>query len=294
MRNFVQTLKNFSVYANQDKNDTMHTDYKHSYVLPFERLDNSMEITLALQRHWHWSILLSLLYYAVIRLLANTMRNRKPFQLRTALFLWNTSLALFSLVAFIRFSEDVLYQLVHHGLVHTICYSCHPNRVAAFWAFLFLISKVVELGDTLFLVLRKKPIIFLHYYHHMAVLVCSAHVGADNAAPAMLFIPMNFFVHIFMYGYYAVTTCGVRVPRWVAMSITSMQTVQMLCGVALTAFVFKLKLHDGIRCQQSYGNLSLLVFLYFTFAILFGHLFYDHYLKETSTKYGQKEKKKEH
>lgn len=285
-------LNNFSVYANGNKSDTMHTNYMHSFVLPFEHLNNSREITLALQRHWHWSIVMSLFYYMGIRLIERAMHNRKAFDLRPALFVWNASLALFSLVAFVRFSEDVLYQLTNHGFVPTICYSCHPERVAAFWAFLFLISKVVELGDTLFLVLRKRPVIFLHYYHHMAVLVCSAHVGADNAAPAMLFIPMNFFVHIFMYSYYALTTCGVRVPRWMAMCITVMQTIQMLSGVALTAFVLKLKLADGIRCQQSYGNLSLMVFLYFTFAILFMHLFYDHYLKKNGKKMKKQQQSK--
>lgn len=31
------------------------------------------------------------------------------------------------------------------------------------WAFLFVLSKIVELGDTAFLVLRKRPIIFLHW-----------------------------------------------------------------------------------------------------------------------------------
>jgi elongation of very long chain fatty acids protein 6 len=63
----------------------------------------------------------------------------------------------------------------------------------------------------------------------------------------MLFIPMNFFVHTFMYSYYALMTMGVRVPRWCAMCITSMQTVQMLCGVALTALVLKLKIVDHIE-----------------------------------------------
>ena len=290
---FIKFVNNFDAYSN-NQSDIYHSDYVHSFALPFEQLNCSKELTLFLQRHWHWSFYLSLFYYASMRLVERAMRHRKPFDLRGPLLCWNIGLALFSLVALIRFGEDVLHQYWHHGIVLTVCQCGHPNRVVAFWALLFLISKVVEMGDTLFLALRKRPIIFLHYYHHMAVLVCSTHVGADNASPAMLFIPMNFLVHTFMYSYYALTSCGVRVPRWAAMCITSAQTVQMLCGVALTAFVLKLKMVDGIRCQVSYGNLALIVCLYITFAFLFSHLFYDHYLGKNAKKsgHGKQEVKK--
>lgn len=45
--------------------------------------------------------------------------------------------------------------------------------MAGFWATMFVLSKVPELGDTIFIVLRKQPLIFLHWYHHATVLVYS-------------------------------------------------------------------------------------------------------------------------
>jgi hypothetical protein len=34
------------------------------------------------------------------------------------------------------------------------------------WMALFCLSKIPELMDTVFLVIRKRPVIFLHWWHH--------------------------------------------------------------------------------------------------------------------------------
>ena len=39
------------------------------------------------------------------------------------------------------------------------------------WVALFIYSKVPELIDTLFLILRSREVIFLHWYHHITVLL---------------------------------------------------------------------------------------------------------------------------
>ena len=48
-------------------------------------------------------------------------------------------------------------------------YHIHQNislfqvKVSSFWSWLFTLSKIPELGDTLFIVLRKQQLIFLHW-----------------------------------------------------------------------------------------------------------------------------------
>ncbi|KHJ89725.1 GNS1/SUR4 family protein [Oesophagostomum dentatum] len=53
----------------------------------------------------------------------------------------------------------------------SVCFSVDPTGPASFWACMFAFSKIAELGDTLFLALRKRPVIFLHWYHHAVVLI---------------------------------------------------------------------------------------------------------------------------
>ena len=93
-----------------------------------------------------------------------------------------------------------------------------------FWGWLFTLSKVLELGDTVFLVLRKRPLTFLHVYHHCTVLLCCWYGTAIVSPISRWYATMNYFVHSIMYTYFAA-----QVLRWfsiskgLAMTITAMQ-----------------------------------------------------------------------
>lgn len=270
-------INEFEIYQNNNTK-TLHSDYVYRFALPFERVHDKIGWTFFFQRYWYHSITISLLYYLFVRTLQRLMRDRQPFQLRIPLIIWNSVLAIFSFAGLVRFSEDFLYNLSKHGLVYSICHSCNPDSVAAFWSLLFAFSKIVELGDTLFIVLRKRKLIFLHYYHHAAVFVYTIHSGTEHAAPGQAFISMNFLAHSAMYSYYTAKSYGIKVPRIIAMTVTSIQTAQMFLGVAVSSLVLKLKLWDGYRCQQSWANLILAFSIYASFALLFVRFFSDAYL----------------
>ena len=126
-----------------------------------------------MQSNWQISVYASLFYIAVISIVRRYMRNRNRYELRKALTLWSLSLALFSIAGVYRISSWVLHQQMRGGIVFTVCDTSyyHVPKYAALWGFLFVFSKVLELGDSLFIVLRKNPLIFLHWYHHVTVLV---------------------------------------------------------------------------------------------------------------------------
>jgi elongation of very long chain fatty acids protein 6 len=276
-------LDTFEIYKG-NATETLHSTYEYKYALPFEKVHDKFGWTMYFQQNWHHSISISVIYYILIRVIQRFMRDRKPYNLQQPLFLWNAGLAVFSIMGLIRFSEDFIVNWYNSGLKYSLCHSCNPDSVAAFWSLLFAISKIVELGDTMFIVLRKRPLIFLHYYHHVAVLVYTIHSGAEHTAPGQAFITMNYLAHSFMYSYYAAAAYGKKLPKWVSMIVTTVQTTQMFLGVAVSCYVYYLKVYTDYKCQQSMANLYLAFTIYITFAILFVQFFVDTYFKKSKSK----------
>lgn len=72
---------------------------------------------------------------------------------------------------------------------------------SGFWTFMFCMSKLGELGDTIFIVLRKKPLMFLHWYHHVATLNYGLMSYIDKSAFNTWIVWLNFSVRIYSFLY---------------------------------------------------------------------------------------------
>lgn len=153
--------------------------------------------------NWQLSVYFSLAYVIIIFGLQAFMQNRKPFQLRIPLAIWSATLAIFSIAATIRTLPELLDTLYKpNGLHRSICNREEHNMATAFWFLLMPLSKVVELGDTLFIVFRKQNLLFLHWYHHITVMMYCWRVYEYYAPVFNWFATINFFVHSVMYSYY--------------------------------------------------------------------------------------------
>merc|ERR1711893_430864 len=163
--------------------------------------------------------------------------------MRGALVLWNITLALFSIMGALRTWPEFLHVLSEHVIYHSLCIPSfiEKDRVAGYWTFMFVMSKVPELGDTVFIVLRKQPLIFLHWYHHITVLVYAWYSYSEYTAQARWFIAMNYTVHSFMYSYYALRAQQFHVPRPVAMVVTAVQIIQMVIGCFVNVWAYQIK-----------------------------------------------------
>ena len=94
------------------------------------------------------------------------MRYRKPFKLKGAWTMWNMSLAVFSILGAIRTVPHLLLELRDNPLEYSVCGRVNDRfslGAVGFWTTLFVLSKVPELVDTVFIVLTKRKLIFLHW-----------------------------------------------------------------------------------------------------------------------------------
>ncbi|XP_016772517.1 elongation of very long chain fatty acids protein AAEL008004 isoform X4 [Apis mellifera] len=151
--------------------------------------------------------------YGVKVLGPKLMENRKPFQLKNVLIVYN----LFQMV----FSAWLFYEMVH----------------ACWW---YYFSKFTEFMDTIFFVLRKKNdhVSILHVIHH-GCMPMSVWFGVKftPGGHSTFFGLLNTFVHIVMYTYYLLAAMGPKLQPylWWKKYLTVFQMIQFV-AVMIHAF----------------------------------------------------------
>jgi hypothetical protein len=196
------------------------------------------------------------------------MKDRAPFGLRLPLALWSAALSVFSGIAAWK-----IYWSFQTPLVWTDELCSYDTEQRSEWFYLFVLSKVPELLDTVFIVARKKPLIFLHWYHHIATLAYCWISWGHQIPYGSGFAFMNTIVHTFMYAYYAASACGARFPKPIRVSITALQIFQMVAGVAINVTVLRVCSHPDYRT-----NLFVALGMYASYFFLFAQFFLKAYL----------------
>lgn len=237
-----------------------------------------------MRERWHHSVLYCAIYLVLVFQGKKWMSTRKPFNLRRSLFLWNVALATFSIIGCLSVVPNLLDRLLTRGLLNSCCRTdaLRDSRLGL-WALLFSLSKLFELGDTCFIILRKSPLSFLHWYHHITVFVYTWYGLAYGSAIGHWFSSMNFTVHSVMYTYYAVKALGYYVPSRVALMITIMQISQMFGGLTVTLYAYFAK-QGGEPCEIYNGVVYVGLAIYSSYAILFIHFFVNRYCYSSKPK----------
>ena len=137
-----------------------------------------------------------------------------------------------------------------------------------------------ELLDTYFIVIHKKPLIFLHWYHHVSVLLYCWHAYVTKAPAGLFFVSMNYGVHAIMYFYYFLMAVK-RNPKWFnSMWITVSQISQMVVGVTVTALGFVLPPRYATttsECAIKPENNAAALMMYGSYLLLFVQFFVERY-----------------
>ena len=268
------------------KSNSNVTQSLYTFMFGFEALFESQEYVNALTQ-WMNSFWMNSMYIAVAYVLLTfvgvwAMRSRDRYELRAPLIVWNTILALFSILGAVRVWPEFVYSLSNKGVVYSVCNGNYAYSVPGFWAFMFIMSKLPELIDTMFIVLRKQKLIFLHWYHHATVLVYCWYSYKDHTASGRWFMAMNYFVHALMYSYYACKAMRLRVPLFVSQLITTSQIVQMVAGCYVNWIAYRTKTYEpSVECSISFDNIKYSTLMYFSYFVLFFHFFLNAYIFST-------------
>lgn len=215
------------------------------------------------------------------------MESRDPWQWRKIMAVWNLFLSVFSLIGAIRTAPQIIYNLATMSLRDNLCTDPRitvGNGSCGIWLFLFVISKFPELLDTFFIVIHKKDLIFLHWYHHITVLLYCWHSYVTKSPSGAFFAVMNYCVHAIMYGYYFLMAVGLK-PKWFnAMFVTVAQISQMIIGVAITFAAFYYYMVEGpVNCKiQKQNNIAASI-MYGSYLFLFAQFFVRRYFKKSKT-----------
>ncbi|KAK9881693.1 hypothetical protein WA026_017212 [Henosepilachna vigintioctopunctata] len=180
------------------------------------------------------TVIICLIYAYSMKVIGpKLMENRKPFQLKNTLIVYN----LFQVI----FSTWLFYESCVSGWMNHYSLKCQPvdysetplaMRMArgCWW---YYISKFSEFFDTLFFVLRKKnrQISTLHIIHH-GVMPLSVWFGVkfSPGGHSTFFGFLNTFVHIIMYSYYLLAALGPSYQKylWWKKYLTTIQMIQFV------------------------------------------------------------------
>lgn len=218
------------------------------------------------------SIVLAYLYL-VLSLGPKLMAKHESFKLNKLLLFYNLGMAAANLWLFVQG-----LWVSNYGIDTWGCgkfggdIKLSPRR-GIYLGYLFFLTKLVELLDTVFFVLRKKKeqITFLHVFHHSIVpLFCWIGIKLAPGGPNGFFPLVNSFIHVVMYSYYALTTLGPSVQPylWWKKYLTRLQMIQFVLVMVNAATTF-MSADCKFPILFAYLQLTIAVTFFILFAIFY-------------------------
>lgn len=222
------------------------------------------------------------IYFGIVFYVPGILKNSAGFKLRGPFAAWNLILAIFSMIGTTRTLPHLMRALHTEGFTSTCCKDpkdWYLDGPVGLWVGLFIFSKIPELLDTVFLVLQKKRVIFLHWFHHVTVMLYCWHAFHNRVASGLWFTSMNLLVHSIMYTYYFLMAAKLHyLATPFAPLITTIQILQMAVGSYVTWHSAVVYYREGpSSCAVNAANFKLGLAMYGCYMVLFCLLFHNKY-----------------
>ncbi|GJP40529.1 hypothetical protein CLOM_g201 [Closterium sp. NIES-68] len=190
------------------------------------------------------------------------------------LCLWSLAMFLGIIHAMLLDSEINKYNTGMGKYTWLLCFpsTVKPVGYLWFWSYIYYLSKYYELLDTVILVLKNKPLSFLHVYHHATIVFLCWLWLTNCQSLQVIAITINTGIHVMMYFYYFMHSIGMP-PPW-KMFVTNSQIIQFMIG---TFVAFPLIYFHFTRPTGCAGFESFCFNLFFNSSLLY--LFVDFHIR---------------
>lgn len=210
----------------------------------------------------------------------------RPKWIKKYIIAWNAFLVVFSTLGSYKVIGMWWNQVIAgpfdskvSNLRHVTCHSgdeqCTMWPVACLWLMLFCASKVPEMIDTVLLIVCKKKVIFLHWFHHLTVMMFCWLSFATRTPVGTMFAGMNYFVHSWMYAWYGLAAFGLKPTRYMSQMVTILQIVQMILGSILAFYTFL-----ASSCNNHIYATTSGIMIYGSYLFLFVKFFINAYCRK--------------
>jgi elongation of very long chain fatty acids protein 4 len=227
------------------------------------------------------ALIIVVLYLAFVVIAPRVMASRPPMDLKRLIVVYNfamVALSAYMCAEFFLTTASMGYSYFCQGVDWS--YPTDPlsmRLVHVNW--LFFMSKIIELADTVFFILRKKDnqVTFLHVYHHATMVVNWWMAAKYLPVGQSFFVGMiNSWIHTLMYVYYALAALGPSMQKylWWKKHMTTLQLVQFVAVISHTSY------NKFVRTDCDYPYLYNSIVFYYTWSmvVLFSHFFYTTYV----------------
>lgn len=230
----------------------------------------------------------AVVYLTTIFLLRTNVKSR--YRLKLFAVLHNLFLCLLSLLMFVGCLTHILRFALLKNWFNVMCDELVHDMPMyrgglTFWCYIFYVSKFYEMLDTVVMVLKARPLTFIHVYHHCIVpFLFWAFLFTDSTAHWILVVN-NSGVHVIMYFYFMIHEQGFIV--WWKKYLTITQIIQFFVDMmatwphVITMFYFT-PAYTGWSC---WGSMPAVVFgqcVGLSFIYLFTSFYFNTYRKDAS------------